>query len=564
MATPAPEMAAATSTLLPPGTVRLVLVEQDDEIVLVPKPSAHPDDPLNWSKYRKMLHIFCVYMYTFTTGVAATATYSCLIDISRETGITLTELNLGTGFIFLLAGWGNLIWQPLALSIGRRPVFLLSLAGCFAITEWTAYIDNFPQWAAARILYGFMVAPVEVLPEISIPDTYFAHERGAYVGYYSLVLNGSNFIAPLCAGFMNDAIGWRWVQHWAAILLAFNLVFSFFLQEESMYFRSTVEAEMQESDAAVDIAQVTGDNRPASSANNDEKHSTGAATTTTTAAARPGSNSDSSSPSSAADNSTIPTHPKPMWKRITLYTPSQLTLAQALTVSWRPILMLFQFPNITWAAFQYAMTNSWYSVYNATAALILTSQPYFFTSSMVGVTYLAPFLGAIIGGFVAGPVSDRIALRLAHRNHGLREPEHRLWGMVSYATILPVGLLLWGVGAAHGAPLGVILLGSVFCGFGIVAGGSFAIAYDVDCYKEIAGESMVSLILVRNTMTFAFSYAITPWIGASGMQNTFIAVGIIAFVTGLGFLLMIWKGKEYRIKGEARYWKYAADQLVKH
>lgn len=183
---------------------------------------------------------------------------------------------------------------------------------------------------------------------------------------------------------------------------------------------------------------------------------------------------------------------------------------------------------------------------------------------MVGVTYLAPLLGALIGGYVAGPLSDKLSMHLAHRAGGLREPEHRLWGLASYAIILPIGLFMWGIGAAHSAPLGVLLVGSVFCGFGIVAGGSYAIAYNVDSGRDIAGESMVSLILCRNTLTFAFSYAITPWINASGMQNTFIAVGIIAFVTGSSFVLMIWKGKELRTKTASRYWRYAATQAVVH
>jgi MFS family permease len=74
--------------------------------------------------------------------------------------------------------------------------------------EGSAWAESFGQWAACRILFGFFVAPVEVLPEISIPDIYFAHERGAYVGGYSMTLAGSNFIAPFIAGFMNDAIGW--------------------------------------------------------------------------------------------------------------------------------------------------------------------------------------------------------------------------------------------------------------------------------------------------------------------------------------------------------------------
>lgn len=59
-------------------------------------------------------------------------------------------------------------------------------------------------------------------------------------------MNGGNFIGPFIAGFMNDAIGWRWVQHWCALLLAFNFVLAFFLQEESMFERGNFEAEPTE------------------------------------------------------------------------------------------------------------------------------------------------------------------------------------------------------------------------------------------------------------------------------------------------------------------------------
>jgi MFS family permease len=71
-----------------------------------------------------------------------------------------------------------------------------------------------------------MVGPVEELPEINIPDTYFAHERGAYVSMYSWGLNGSNFIASSCAVFNTDGAGWRWVQHWCAIFFAFSFIFA--------------------------------------------------------------------------------------------------------------------------------------------------------------------------------------------------------------------------------------------------------------------------------------------------------------------------------------------------
>lgn len=340
-----------TDDLLPPGTVHILQVQgvtsSPDNVVLVPKPSAHPDDPLNWSKYRKLLHIFCVYLYTFTTGVGGTSTYSVLSEISSDTGITLTQLNLGTGFIFLLAGWSNLFWQPLALSIGRRPVFLLSLLGCMAISEWTAWIDSFPQWAAARILYGVMVGPVEVLPEISIPDTYFAHERGAYVGIYSLVLNGSNFIAPLIAGFMNDSIGWRWVQHWCAILLGLNFLVSLFFQEESMYDRDTLEAD------------VLGPGSAPDSGSNSVKDQEKAVQAPGAPSKDQQANADERTISSEQEATVEVYHLKGFWEKMALYQHSSLSLRQCLTIAWRPVFILFQFPTVTWAAFQYGFTNAW-------------------------------------------------------------------------------------------------------------------------------------------------------------------------------------------------------------
>lgn len=331
--------------LLPPGSVHLLHVQgqsrSSDELVLVPKPSNHPDDPLNWKRWRKILHVSLIYLYTFTTGVGGTSTYSILVDMSRDTGLSLTQLNLGTAFVFLLAGWGNLIWQPMALAYGRRPTYLLSIIGCIAISEWTAWVDSFGSWAAARILYGFFVAPVEVLPEISIPDIFFAHERGAYVGGYSMTLAGSNFIAPFISGFMNDAIGWRWVQHWCALLLALNLLLAFFFQEESSWHRSEVEAET--STGAIDVQM----GQAVALGSSDQEAEKGCSTEPPV--------------ESAASHSPGETYTrKSYWKKLGVWTNNKMTPEQIFRIAWRPILIIVQFPNILFAGMLYAFTNSWY------------------------------------------------------------------------------------------------------------------------------------------------------------------------------------------------------------
>jgi hypothetical protein len=73
-----------------------------------------------------------------------------------------------------------------------------------------------------------------------------------------------------------------------------------------------------------------------------------------------------------------------------------------------------------------------------------------------------------------------------------------------------------------------LIIGLGMLTFGVVCGGSIALSYNVDCFKETAGDSMVTVIIVRNTLGFAFSYAINPWINTSGLQNCFVAVAMVA------------------------------------
>lgn len=113
--------------------------------------------------------------------------------------------------MFLFFGWGCLVWQPLALQYGKRPIYLISIAATLATQVWAPYTKTNGQWIANKIVQGFVGAPIESLCEISVTDIYFTHERGRYIGLYALLLAGSNFFAPIIAGFINDGQGWQWV-----------------------------------------------------------------------------------------------------------------------------------------------------------------------------------------------------------------------------------------------------------------------------------------------------------------------------------------------------------------
>lgn len=91
----------------------------------------------------------------------------------------------------------------------------------------------------------------------------------------------------------------------------------------------------------------------------------------------------------------------------------------------------------------------WFNVLNGTASLVLGGPPYNFAASMVGLSYVSPLIGVAIGSFYTGYIGDKIVLKMARRNNGILESEHRLWLFLPSMLLIPFGLLLWGVGESY-------------------------------------------------------------------------------------------------------------------
>jgi len=43
-------------------------------------------------------------------------------------------------------------------------------------------------------------------------------------------------------------------------------------------------------------------------------------------------------------------------------------------------------------------------------------------------------------------------------------------------------------------------------------GVQLSVSYCIDSYKDLSGDAMVTVIVIRNTMSFAVSYGITDWV----------------------------------------------------
>jgi MFS family permease len=295
------------------------------------------------------------------------------------------------------------------------------------------------------------------------------------MGFYAFTLAGSNYFTPVLCGFIAEGQGWQWVFYYPTIFLGILLLFLFFFMEETNYVRKTSG-----------VVAVANTPLPEQSLQDDREKSP-----TITKA------------TDSEEVGEVYGHPKTFIQKLSLWhpTPGKAMLQRAIDS-----LKFLSWPVIFYAGFSYGSYVIWFNVLNATASVILSAPPYNFSASMVGLSYLSCTIGVVVGALLSGNLSDWLTLKLSRRNGGIMEAEFRLWPFACCLVLVPCSLIIWGVGAAQGIHwFGLVFsMGMLACAttFGV----TLSVNYLIDSYHDISGDAIVTLILVRNTMSFAMSY----------------------------------------------------------
>nr|QFR37161.1 MFS transporter [Cyberlindnera americana] len=517
-------------------------------VVLIPTPSDDPDDPLNWTPKRKWWSVFCMVVYVYGVGIPSAAIYSVLTNIADETDITLSQLNSGTGYMFLFFGLGCLVFQPLALQYGKRPIYLISTLATALICVWAPYSKSNGEWIGSKILQGFFGAPIESLCEISVSDVFFEHERARGMGIYAVALLTSNYVAPLVAGFITNGIGWRWVMYLCAIWGAVAFVFLLLFMEETNYNRTINPKKLLKTLEEVEIMSDS----PVS----DDEGKIKAILSNVTVEERLAEANEAYEEVSSSEEISYPRVSTKTWKdkiSLTSGIKDKFLLPHFLLGPFK----MAAFPSVLWAGFLYGSSLVWFNLLNATEATILGGAPYNFSASKCGLAYISPTIFSLIFYFFAGYASDWIKIRIARtRPGGLSLPEDRLWVLSIYCVLGFLAAIGWGVGAYYEVHWAILVVSMGVLGglgiFGVIGG----VTYCSDCYHELDTEAMVVVIVIRNLMSFACSYGLTDWVTNMGYKNAFISCACILFFCNATFLVMRFTGPYWRNRTKHIYWKY--------
>lgn len=406
-----------------------------DQLVLFPTPSADPNDPLNWSTARKILNYTLVSFFVLWTFVQLDVGFTAWGPMMTELGFSVDILNAGSAVVWAGLAIGCFFFIPLVHKYGRRPIYLFSTALQLASCIWQAQTYSVGSFIGSNLISGLGGAVSEVIAQITVADLFFVHQHGTMNEWFVIFQSTGTFLGPVASGYIVDSQGWRWMWWWCAIFFAVTLLCVIFLFEESKF------VPVLDGQGIALALQVNPSKFAEDSKDKPPRDSRNVLEATGSVASR------------VATNPEIKL--KTYLQRMALVTPTNESLIPHF---WQPIVTLFTFPAVSYAAITYGSTLAWFAIMTSLQATYMVIPPYNFDPTGIGLMNIAPFIGAVLGFPVGGYLNDKSILWLSKKNGGIYEPEMRLWLALPVVVFGPASILIFGLGLAY-----VCFLGGLVC-----------------------------------------------------------------------------------------------------
>lgn len=520
------------------GTIRL-FVDTDstssDKILLLPQPTESPNDPLNWSYWRRMWSACLVLFITALTAATSNSAGAAGTALVDEYGIGWGVQNTAAGVLFLGIGYATLALSSAPWLYGRRISYIICLIASIIGSVWFAVSDAKADTILCQMFLGISESVAEATAQLSLSDVTYQHQRGSVLGFYVLATSVGTFLGPLISGFIADSpLGWRWMGWLGLIISGCTLVVFYFGLEETAFDRESILDGLATGRSSAE-SEAPGEKKTVSSP-------------TAVVVSDVPSNSERPARNMIANGSDMT--PKTYWQRIALITPSPTLIGTGFKQYIRRTfhtLRIFFFPAVIYSGLQWGAQDAWLSFYLTVEDDNWTSAPYNYGDAADAIMCLPTLIGAVIGCVYGGWFSDVFVRWMAKRNDGISEAEHRLWLMYPPALISPVGLILFGIGTDRVWPWPVPYVALGFIGFGWGCAGDLSMAYLMDAYPEVVLEGMVGVSVINNSLACIFTFVTSIWLDAHSVTEVFCALGIMSFVVMIfGTVAMMWYGKACR------------------
>ncbi|MDX1802156.1 MAG: MFS transporter, partial [Marinobacter sp.] len=141
---------------------------------------------------------------TTIANVALPSMQGSLSATSEQISWVLTSYIVAAAITIPMTGF-------LAARLGRKRLFLLSVAGFTVASVLCGLATNLTELVAFRLLQGIFGAGLVPLSQAVLLDTYPREQHGSAMALWGVGVMVGPILGPTLGGYLTDAFNWRWV-----------------------------------------------------------------------------------------------------------------------------------------------------------------------------------------------------------------------------------------------------------------------------------------------------------------------------------------------------------------
>ncbi|KAG2355312.1 major facilitator superfamily domain-containing protein [Suillus spraguei] len=208
----------------------------DGSKVLWPQPADDPNDPQNWTDFRKNMHLIIITMSAVVPDFDSAIGIASIFALAKTYETTSGVINDLTSNL----GWGGIFWVMLMRRYGRLPVLFWSQLFALAFMIGATLAPNLATFAGMRCLSAFFGTCPQVTGLYVVTDIFPFHLQARKLNIWTSGFVVSPFLSPFVFGFLVARVSWRWAYAIGSIYNAIVLFLIVFFMEETMYDRRLI------------------------------------------------------------------------------------------------------------------------------------------------------------------------------------------------------------------------------------------------------------------------------------------------------------------------------------
>ncbi|GAB1203601.1 hypothetical protein APSETT445_002237 [Aspergillus pseudonomiae] len=195
-----------------PPTATQATVHDGKERILLDFVEGDKENPFNWDpRYKAFISVLLCLMTLFI-GLATTAYSSGIDRMTKDLGVSTILGQLGLFTFNFTCALAPLFLAPFCELAGRRVIYVGAYI-CFGLMFiGLALGKNIATILVCRALLGLFGCVGTILVGGTFGDMYRPEERAIPMASFSYIAILGTVGAPIYAGFIDQALGWRWVE----------------------------------------------------------------------------------------------------------------------------------------------------------------------------------------------------------------------------------------------------------------------------------------------------------------------------------------------------------------